>query len=276
MRLITRLIIVAMCVLTFPVSQAETPRPIDQKLDLSAQALEAREDIAQVLSDEAFGRDVTKKSWRFKSAEDLADDEEIPDWLIQFVEFLEKHFSDTQDDEPPSSIGLLMASGLEFLLWVAGISLLLFLLYHYRDYLKAFARAGKLPKKAVSAAPAVLFGLDVRKESVPENVPEQVLALWRQGEAREALGLLYRATLSRLIHQYHFTFNESATEKECADLVRHSGTKELDSYMQGLTRTWQRLAYGHRLPDEQDVIGLCKIWPVIFADGNPLENQRNH
>jgi len=272
MRMMARVIVLVMGALVLTVSHAQTtPRPIDEKLDLSAQALEAREDIAEVLRGEAFGHEVTKKSWRFKSAEALADDDEVPDWLIRFVEYWEKYLSDTSEEKTPEpGVGLFVAKALEVLLWGAGFSLLLFLLYHYREYIKAFAMTRKLPEKAVSA-PEVLFGLDVRNESVPENVPEQVLSLWHQGAGREALGLLYRATLSRLIHQYHFTFNESATEKECADLVHHRGMNELDAYMQALTQTWQRLAYGHRTPDEREVIGLCENWPVLFSRGSQRE-----
>ena len=108
----------------------------------------------------------------------------------------------------------------------------------------------------------------VRKESLPENVPEQVMAMWRDGSERDSLGLLYRATLSRLIQDYDFNFNESATEKECADIVSNSGMKDIDSYLQGLTITWQRLAYGHRLPGEPEVITLCENWPEIFVSEN--------
>ena len=139
------------------------------------------------------------------------------------------------------------------------------LIYHYREYLRAFAAGVKLPDKSTTDAPEVLFGLDVRKESVPDNVPEKVLALWRQGLARDALGLLYRGTLSRLIHQYDFKFTESATEMECADIVRHSGMQDLNNYLQSLTKIWQRLAYGHRKPEEQEVIMLCKSWPEVFV-----------
>ena len=156
---------------------------------------------------------------------------------------------------------------LEFLLWIVGISIVLLIIYHYRDYLKSLVKEISRKSAPDTEKPALLFGLDVTEESLPDNVPEQVMALWRRGAAREAMGLLYRATLSRLINQYNFKFSESATEKECAEIVSQSSMNEINTYMQNLTRLWQRLAYGHREPSETDVVSLCKNWPEVFPDG---------
>jgi len=250
-------------------TQTSQEEPIAVEPPLSAEAKTAREDIARILEGPDFNREVIHKTWRFKDKEEMQKDNEIPEWFIRFVEFLESMFS-TEDKKQAGKnmdVAVMLAQGLEFLLWVVGISIIVLILYHYRDYIKSLAREISSKTEPVREQPTLLFGLDVTKESLPDNVPDQVMSLWRQGASREALGLLYRATLSGLIHQYDFKFSESATEKECADIVSQSSMNNLDSYMQGLTRIWQRLAYGHRLPDETDVVGLCERWPEMFNHG---------
>lgn len=236
---------------------------------LSQAAISAREDIAKILEGADFNRKVTKKSWRFKNREDMKQDEEIPDWFIGFIEFLEKYFGsgDANEPENQANIGMMIAKSIEFILWVVGISIVILVIYHYRDYLKDLIREAGEKKSVKRDTPTVLFGLDVTQESLPENVPEQVKRLWREGSTREAMGLLYRATLSCLIEEYQFQFPESATENECASIVQQSSQSDLKGYVQGLTRIWQRLAYGHRTPADDDVISLCDRWPEIFAHG---------
>lgn len=248
-----------------PNSQAANSDIVSKPV-LSTEAKAARDNVAEVLRGKDFNQTITKKSWRFKDTEDLQDDSEFPQWIIDFIEYLEENWPESDGEEGASvNIGVILAKILEFVLWIVAISVVLFILYHYRDYLKSFATSMKFSKKQPIEAPEVLFGLDVRKESLPENIPQQVLSLWQNGSHRDALGLLYRATLSRLIHQYQFNFSESDTEKECAEIVQRSEFSEVDSYMQRLTRIWQRLAYGHRMPEESDVTSLCQIWPEIFS-----------
>ena len=86
------------------------------------------------------------------------------------------------------------------------------------------------------------------------------MRLWGEGAYREALGLLYRASLSRLIDRYELAFRASHTEAECAALVRAHGVESLSEYFWQLTQTWRRLAYGHRLPSDKALQGLCDGW----------------
>jgi len=250
-------------------TQANQEEAILEEPPLSAEAKAAREDIARILEGPDFNREVVHKTWRFKDKEELQKENDIPEWFIRIVEFLESFFlsEDTKQAGKNRDVAMLLAQGLEFLLWVVGISIIILIVYHYRDYIKSLVREITSKSEPVREQPTLLFGLDVTQESLPDNVPDQVMELWRQGASREALGLLYRATLSGLIHQYDFKFSESATEKECADIVSQSSMNSLDSYMQRLTRIWQRLAYGHRLPDETDVVGLCERWPEMFSHG---------
>ena len=93
-----------------------------------------------------------------------------------------------------------------------------------------------------------------------------MLQLWSEGAYRDALSLLYRAALSRLIDQHELEFRASHTETECAELVRARGIESLSDYFARLTGVWRRLAYGHRLPEDATVQALCDGWREELSD----------
>ena len=92
------------------------------------------------------------------------------------------------------------------------------------------------------------------------------MSFWHDGQHRDALGLLYRATLSRLIDQHALAFKASHTEAECATLVKARGISTLSSYFSGLTRVWCHLAYGHELPAIEAMQELCDGWSEEMTD----------
>ena len=215
----------------------------------------ASELIEQVLQGEDFGHDRVVSKWRFKDWDrDEGPPDYIPEWIIDFVEWM------------LSVLGF--GSGLEgFALWLKILLVVLFcglLFYLLRRYRGPLSRPGKSARKV--AAAEVLFGLDVTPESLPEDVPAQVMQLWEEGASREALGLLYRASLSRLIDRYQFAFHASHTEAECAALVRQHGIDSLSKFFWELTQVWRRLAYGHHLPAADIVRGLCDDWARELAN----------
>ena len=213
----------------------------------------ASELIEQILQGEDFGHDRVVSKWRFKDWGEGTPDF-IPEWFIDFVEWMVSVFG--------------FGSGLMgFALWLKILLVLLFcglLFYLLRRYRGPLSWLGK--PLARQAAPEVLFGLDVTPESLPEDVPAQVMHLWEAGDSREALGLLYRASLSRLIDRYQLAFHGSHTEAECATLVRQRGIESLSQFFWELTQVWRRLAYGHRLPAAETVRGLCDDWSRELAN----------
>jgi hypothetical protein len=114
--------------------------------------------------------------------------------------------------------------------------------------------------------PSQLFGLELAPESLPDDVAGEAERLWAE-QPREALGLLYRALLSRLLHDFRLPLKGSHTEGEVLQLVERLEREELSRFSQVLTRHWQNLAYGHRLPPENLKRGLCEGWRRLFAQG---------
>ena len=213
----------------------------------------ARQLIESVLQDEDFGQERTVRKWRFKGWGD-EEDEAFPDWMIDFLEWLEQYgeWSQTLSD---------IAVWVKLLLVIAFAWLMIYLIRRFRGPL---SRLGRARHKEV--APEVLFGLDVTPQSLPPDVPAQVMRLWAEGSYREALGLLYRASLSRLIDKHELEFRASHTEAECAALVRARGIDSLSEYFGQLTNVWRRLAYGHQLPQSETIQGLCDGWTTELSD----------
>ncbi len=82
-----------------------------------------------------------------------------------------------------------------------------------------------------------------------------------------ALGLLYRALLSRLLHDYRLPLKSAYTEAEVLRLVHTLEQQPLSQFSQVLTLHWQNLAYGHRLPPETLKPALCQDWRNLFGPG---------
>ncbi|MFV2030989.1 MAG: DUF4129 domain-containing protein [Gammaproteobacteria bacterium] len=206
--------------------------------------------IDEVLKGEDFGQEKTVRKWRFKNLIE-GNEDKIPEWLIALIEWWEKNVKFSSADETPGTA----AAWLKIALIALAILLAIYLLYRYRGSL-----ARRKGKQKIDSAPELMFGLDVRPESLPDDVPAQAMELWRGGQHRDALGLLYRASLSRLIEQYAVAFKSSHTESECAALVRAQGIDSLSQYFAGLTRIWCHLAYGHESPEKGTMQELCDGW----------------
>jgi len=245
-----------------PAQAQDEPLPSTTR-ELSGEAAEAKRTIVEVLEGEDFNRSEMDSGWRLKQQES----EGFPDWLIWLLDMLEG----ISDWFRPffEFIGALFAT-VPYLLWVLLILVVAYLIYRFRDALAGVLGTGpKAPPPPET--PEALFGLDLRKESLPDNVPAKVMALWRDGQHREAVGLLYRATLSGLIHQFSFEFYDGYTEQECVEVVQAREQGQLSGFVQRLTRVWQHLAYAHRLPPEHQVSDLCGEWPEYFERGHSRE-----
>ncbi len=107
----------------------------------------------------------------------------------------------------------------------------------------------------------VVVGLEVSPETLPEDVPSAALALWRQGRHPEALGLLYRAAISRVIETARVEIRESDTEGDCLRRVEQAGAAAQPDYFRGITGAWTRMAYAGRPPEDVEVEALCRQWP---------------
>ena len=107
-------------------------------------------------------------------------------------------------------------------------------------------RAWHLRAKAESAVSHVR-DLDVRPESLPDDVGAAAWALWQAGQVPSALSLLYRGALSRLIHKFKVPITSSATEGECLELARGRLEPGALRYVTQVVRAWEANIYGGRV-----------------------------
>lgn len=232
----------------------EAERLLNQPLTSKA----AQESISQLLDSPPFTNRETVTRWRF--GEEPQDkgltEEDIDSFLNILKKFLKLiEFWGKLD---------LLATFFEVLLWTALVLLIGLLLWRYREWLETFASRLGLPQPRAHAMPSQLFGLELAPESLPGDVAGEVERLWHE-HPREALGLLYRALLSRLLHDLRLPLKSSHTEGEVLRMVESLQRGELSHFSLLLTRHWQNLAYGHRLPPEDLQRSLCDGWRRLFA-----------
>ncbi len=185
-----------------------------------------------------------------------APQEETPGWLENFFKQLAHAFG-SLDGLRQLAAGI----GRSGILLVLAGALILYLIYLKRQWLPML-RPGKSP---VPKQPDILFGLDLRPESLP-NAPDQAsLALFGAGKPREALALLYRAALSRFMHLHQVRLHPSLTELECQQRISRQGQTAQTAYFKRLTLCWLRVAYGHELLDEAQHLELVQGWQECFG-----------
>jgi hypothetical protein len=112
--------------------------------------------------------------------------------------------------------------------------------------------------------------LDIRPESLPADVPAAVRKHWQAGDARAALALLYRASLSQLAHRCAVPLHASDTEGECLQAAWQHAPAAVAQFMQQLTPVWSALSYGHHRPPTPLLETLCatyaQLWPLPVED----------
>ncbi len=210
-------------------------------LSLDDQAV--RENIDAVLAEPVFGHTETVFYWKSKKDSKKDDDEPNkgdPAWL-----------------KP-------LAMVVELLMWLGLGALLAYLIYWMANnwgWLKGSSRRDK-PMRPL---PTQLAGLDLRQESLPDDPAEVARKLVGKGDYRAALGLLYRAALSRLVHGYQLEIHEGDTEGSCLARTRVLTQPGMQDYFADLTRHWLHLAYDHQAPDQGRALALCEDWSRQFG-----------
>ena len=168
--------------------------------------------------------------------------------------------------EVAPAIGLFI----KVLLVLAIAALVIWLLVRFTSWLDWLQLPAR--KQRRKAPPSSLFGLELNKDSLPDSVADVALALLNDGQLRNALSLLFRATLSHMVHYSQLPISDSTTESECLQLAQaHRPASELN-YFRQLTNAWLLLAYGHQPPSIELTRELCHNWPQHYHEDNHEDN----
>ena len=142
------------------------------------------------------------------------------------------------------------------LLWILAIVLVAVLAIWIKRFLES--RAGRRSTALkFSAAPTHVRDLDIRPESLPDDIGRAALELWQRNEHRAAMALLYRGLLSRLAHVHGVPIRDSSTEGDCLALATANLPAARSAYAGKLIRTWQRAVYGNTEPTVEQMQTLC-------------------
>lgn len=132
-------------------------------------------------------------------------------------------------------------------------------LWKYRHVFTLRGPAGR-PEKIAPSARRVM-GMELSPHTLPADVPGAAWSLWQEGRGHEALALLYRGSISRVMELERVEIHESDTEGDCMRRVDQAGAAVHPEYFRGITGAWIRLAYAGVSPADAEVRALCRQWP---------------
>jgi hypothetical protein len=222
--------------------EAQEQDESDSELDTEPQGArtEAKEAIERVLAREEFSTVASEDELQFDFDWDL----DLPGGTV--------------------SRAPLLGAVVQALAWGAGAVALVALLLALVRY---FWQRNGGERQAPREAPTHLFGLDVRPQSLPADVVAAALELWRAGDARAALALLYRASIALLVEKHGLVLEISDTESDCLSRTRSVAPGPQAEFFARLTQAWLLCAYARRAPESALFEALCADWPAHFAGG---------
>ncbi|WP_409318360.1 DUF4129 domain-containing protein [Pseudomonas sp. KCJK9016] len=237
-----------------PAIAPDAPRLLNQPLTSQA----SRDSIEALLEQPPFKNKETVTRYRFgedPATVEKTEDSKAPQWLKTLLDRLDgQHLNG-------------LAKAIEVLLWAVVIGALGWLIWRYRELLQTFvSRRPSLPVGIKRPVPQQAFGLDLSRETLPDDIAASAEQLW-QTRPRAALGLLYRALLSHLLHDFNLILKPADTENEVLARIEHLQRPDLLAYSRHLTGHWQNMAYGHRVPAAHLQQELCDGWRSLFGQG---------
>jgi hypothetical protein len=202
----------------------------------------------EVRADPLWAGEEKKKVLRFKKSKDEAPEKKLekPEDFRWWVEMFKN-----------------LSAGLRVALWLIGAAALVWVLLRLRDWLK-----GQEGGSALKGAPPTHVGsLDIRPESLPDDIGAAARALWQRGEQRAALSLLYRGALSRLVHGHGVPIRSASTERVCLVLAAARVSPAALDFLSRLVSGWQTVAYAQRELAADRFEALCADFDARMAVG---------
>ncbi len=218
----------------------------------------AKTTIEEVLKLEDFGEKTTKHKWTYVgSSLDEDKDNDSSEWLEKFFKWL---FGNMSDNDASTVLNVV-----EILIWLALGALVIWLINKYSHWL-SWINIPTRSNKHAQSIPNKILGMDVSKDSLPPDILTTFSSLINNKQYREALSLLYRASLSSIIQQGDIEILSSATEQECSDIVSMKRSEDEASFFKRLTHTWILLAYAEHTPSVETLSNLRDGWSKHYLN----------
>ncbi len=207
---------------------------------------DAKQHIDAIMQHPEFSTKKTIETWHYLGKEDDKKEVAPNQGLYEFLTKLGRGLA-------------VLAKGLLYLALFAAIVWLLINRARWLNWMRGIKPA------STYQPPAQLFGLDIRPESLPANIGEAAIQLWRAGDTRGALSLLYRGALSQLATRDGVALKASDTEGDCLHAAAHTLEPAKSGYFARLTAAWQMAAYADRAPQAAEGEALCRDFPAHFG-----------
>ncbi|MFY0182587.1 DUF4129 domain-containing protein [Stenotrophomonas sp. PUT21] len=149
---------------------------------------------------------------------------------------------------------LLPAQIAEWTLWAAVGVLVLLLLATAPRWLPWLRGSGR--RRQAQAAAVVEEPIRI-PDVAPPDPAARARALWQEGRPRQALALLYRASVESMSERAGVTLPPGATEAQCLRASRRMPVEADRSLFARIVRVWQYAAYAGRLPADDDFQALA-------------------
>lgn len=159
-------------------------------------------------------------------------------------------------------IGQVFSILVEFALWI-GVALLLWFLIATRKHWQPYLT--RSPTTAPSRSRVILSSGEITADRLPDDIPAETLRLWRAGQQREALSLLYRASVFAAVTRYGVRLPPSATEGICISAVYEQTDETQAAFFRKIVTAWTWCAYASREPADDTVLQLCREWPQHYG-----------
>jgi hypothetical protein len=193
-----------------------------------AQQKDPRKEIAEVLKAPEFGHE-----------------REVMRWIPRG--------SDAKPTVPDFTFAAWIAKLVQYVMWALVVVALAYLLWWI---VRTLPRLGREPPAEAYQAPASLFGMELAPDTLPDDVPAAAIRMLREGKPRQALALLYRGSLSRLVHERGVELHASHTELEVLALAP-------SAYLRQLIDAWRACAYAERVPAPQAIETLAQGYATL-------------
>ncbi len=199
--------------------------------------------VASVRSDPNLGGPRTERSLRLKPDDKKRKAEPPAPWLLEMVRWMSE-----------------AGRGLMWLLGAIAVALVIVFAWRWIR-----VRADAVAGRTAVLPPSHVNDLDIRPDSLPDDIAGSARALWQRGEQRAALSLLYRGALSRLVHDHAVAIRGASTEGECVVLARAVLPAAGGVFFERLVGAWQAAVYAARWPDAASVAALFEGFDTHFA-----------
>lgn len=164
---------------------------------------------------------------------------------------------------PLAGLGVFLALVSEYGLWaLVGVIVLILLLTSPR-WIGWFRRSlARAPREAGDVRRS---DADEPQAPLPDDVPTAIRRLWGEGRQREALALMYRASVESMATRTQVVLVPGATEAEVLRVSRRLPLAEERDIFARAVRAWQYAAYAQRFPGAEDFERLLHDLVERFA-----------